>query len=618
MHKLSLLGMSFVMTACLTAKTTDDTEEGDTTVEGTAVTIYDIQTGAVAEGETVTIQNTVVTSMLTGDEEGFFIQDEGGGEWSGIYVFVGQAGGGIAPLVGDKLTITGSVSEFYDSTQLVISSAENLVVTGDGEPVPSVVSSVEDWEAYEGCLITLEDQTVTSDVNSYGEADLSFGIPMDNSFFNFDTCYDAAYDSITGIVTYSFEEFKINPRSQEDLVGGEEGECAGSFATVAEVQSGDFENRTVTLENVVVTEAESDFDGYSVFWVQDQGAGEWSGLYVFVRENTAAAISVSRGDVVTLTGMIEERYDQTQMVLQEASNFEQVSTDGTITAVPLDAAPADWENYEGVLITLNNATIGAGGQYGQYAIDNFEGIKLDDELFSYTVSEGDTVESLTGLVYFSYGEFTLLPRDENDMTGQEAGNGGGDNGGGNNTGTPTVATIPEIRGGTVAVGDVATINGAVVTNVGSSSIYVQDPTAMDNAAIILYFGSDTFTANVGDEVSVTGEVDQYFDLLQLGNISDFTVTGTGTVAPTVFTSAPSDWEQYESMLVELQGVEVTAGPDQYGTFDTTFSIGLSDYWNTDLANDVTVGSTYTFTGFVNHYYGNYELLTRDSADIVAQ
>ena len=179
---MNLLGMSLIMTACLTAKTTTDTEDTDTTVDGTAVTIYDIQTGAVVEGETVTIQNTVVTSMLTGDEEGFFIQDEGGGEWSGIYVFVGQAGGGIAPLVGDKLTITGSVSEFYDSTQLVISSAENLVVTGDGEPVSTVVSSVDDWEAYEGCLITLEDQTVESDVNSYGEADLSFGIPMDNAF----------------------------------------------------------------------------------------------------------------------------------------------------------------------------------------------------------------------------------------------------------------------------------------------------------------------------------------------------------------------------------------------------------------------------------------------------
>ena len=173
----------------------------------------------------------------------------------------------------------------------------------------------------------------------------------------------------------------------------------GSFATVAEVQSGDFENRTVTWK--MLWSKRICFDGYSVFWVQDQGAGEWSGLYVFVRENTAAAISVNRGDVVTITGMIEERYDQTQMVLQEASNFELNSQDGEITAVPLTESPADWENYEGVLISFSDVTIGSGGQYGQYALDGFDGIKLDDELFDYNVSEGDTVESLTGLVYFS-------------------------------------------------------------------------------------------------------------------------------------------------------------------------------------------------------------------------
>ena len=68
------------------------------------------------------------------------------------------------------------------------------------------------------------------------------------------------------------------------------------------------------------------------------------------------------------------------------------------------------------------------------------------------------------------------------------------------------------------------------------------------------------------------------------------------------------------LVVISQNVEVTAGPDQYGTFETTFSIGLSDYWNTDLANDVSVGTTYNFTGFVNHYY-EIRLLTRDSADI---
>ena len=124
------------------------------------------------------------------------------------------------------------------------------------------------------------------------------------------------------------------------------------------------------------------------------------------------------------------------------------------------------------------------------------------------------------------------------------------------------------------------------------------------------------TAVEGDEVTVTGELDQYFDVLQLSSISDFTVTGTGTVSPLVFTSTPSDWEMYEAMLVQLQNVEVTAGPDQYGTFETDFGIALSDYWNSDLDTGVTVGTSYTITGFVNHFYSNYELLTRDNSDIL--
>ena len=615
MHKLTLFGLSLVMTACLTAKTTTDPEEE---VGGTAsyATIVDIQTGTIAEGETVTLQNVIVTSNLTGDEEGFFIQDEGGGEWSGIYVFVGQAGGGIAPMVGDKLNITGSVSEFYDSTQLVISSSENLVVTGEGDVVATTVTTVTDWETYEGCLISLDNQTVESDVNSYGEVDLSFGISMDDTFFNFETCFEASYDSIVGVVTYSFEDYKLNPRSQDDLMGGAEGECEATMMTVADVQSGDYENRTVSFENVVVTEAESDFDGYSVFWIQDQGAGDWSGLYVFVREDTAAEITVNRGDVVNLTGMIEERYEQTQLVLNDSADFTGVSSDGDITSVSLSEAPTDWEMYEGVLVSLESAELGAGGEYGQYPVSNFGGLLLDDELYDYSVSDGDTFASLTGLVFFSFGEFTLLPRDEMDVTGQETGNDDGDGDGNGNTGTPVVATMEELRDGTHSVGDAVTISGAIVTNVGSSSMYLQDPVATSNGAIIVYFGSDTLTATEGDEVTVTGELEQYYDVLQITSVTDFSVTGTGTITPLVLTTTPSDWEMYESMMVEVQNVEVTAGPNSFDTFETDFGIGLSSYWNSDLINGVTVGTSYTITGFVNHFYSNYELLTRDNSDIV--
>ena len=603
MRKLPFLSMSMLMTACLTATKTEETDTADTENSAYA-TIADIQSGVIAEGETVTIQNAVITTSITGDEEGFFIQDEGGGEWSGIYVFVGQAGGGIAPIVGDKMTITGSVSEFYDSTQLVVSSAEAMKTTGEADPVPTVLTAMPaDWESYEGCLVELTDQEAVSDVNSYGEVELSFGIQMDDLFFSFDTEYGAQYDSVVGVMTYSFEEFKINPRFAADLAGYVEG--AGPEAvTVSDVQSGDFENRSVMFENVVVTEATSE-DDEEMFWIQDEGGGEWSGLYVFVRANTAAEIEVARGDVVSLSGSIAEFYDQTQLVLEDASDFTLVSSGADTSPVTLSTTPADWENYESVLISLENVEIGAGGDYGVYELVNYPGIQLDDELFRYNVATGDDIALLTGLVSYSYGEFKINPRDADDMSGQ-VDNGGGD---------AVVATITELRDGTVTQGSTVTLESVVVTNVGSDKIYVQDPAVTENGGMLL-FGTSSLTATVGDEITVTGEITEFYDLLEIVDITDFSVTGTGTVIPVLISAAPSDWEVYESMLVEVAGVTVASGPDSNGNFGTDWDITLSDYWNADLATGVEVDSSYEITGIVNYFSGNYELLTRDNSDIV--
>jgi predicted extracellular nuclease len=608
MHKVTMGICCVLMTACLTPKV-NDTDDDSGIDEGVYNTIYDIQSGAIEEGDTVTIQNAIIVSSLTSDEDGFFIQDEGGGEYSGIYVFIGQAGGDINPFVGDKITITGVTAEYYDSSQLVLSNAESMTVTGEGEVAATVVSNVTDWEVYEGVYVTLEDQEVLSDVNSYGEVAITEGIPMDNLFFNFDTEFGATYSSISGVVTYSFEEYKLCPTAESDLDGYSEGE-GPETTTVSEVQSGDYEGRTVQLENIVVTEAESDFDGYSVFWVQDAGAGEWSGLYVFVRENTASEVSVSRGDIINLSGAIEERYEQTQLVLDDANDIELVSSGADTTTVVLTESPADWENYEGVLVTLENAVIGTGGQYGQYEISNFTGIKLDDELYQAGVAQNDEIAELTGLVYFSYGEFTILPRDAEDVGGTTEGPGD----------TPVDSTIVDCRNGTVAQGTTVTVDTGVVTAVSSTKVYIQDPNATEYAAIIVYFGSTPFTLNVGDLISVTGSLTEYYDVSQISVSAetDVSVTGSGTVNPTVLTTMPSDWEVYESMLVTVNSVTVTSGPDTNGNFETDWDVVLSDYWLSTLSDSISVNGVYSFTGIVNYYSGSYELLIDDPSDIVAE
>ena len=169
---------------------------------------------------------------------------------------------------------------------------------------------------------------------------------------------------MTGVISYGFEQFKINPRTESDLVGYVPGE--GPAATLAEIQQGDYENRTVTVESVVaVTDLVSDH-----FWVQDAGGGEWGGMYVYVGPWIETPVTVSAGDVLNITGSVSEYYDLTELTLDTAEDLTVVSSDGTPTAVSLSSAPSDWENYESVLVTLENVSVTDDmDQYGQYPLD---------------------------------------------------------------------------------------------------------------------------------------------------------------------------------------------------------------------------------------------------------
>ena len=88
MRFLPFLALSI---ACLDPKSSTDPDSldtadpNDTNTNGGA-SIYDIQSGAIVDGETVQLNNVVVTTAVTGEGDGFFIQDEGGGELSLIHI----------------------------------------------------------------------------------------------------------------------------------------------------------------------------------------------------------------------------------------------------------------------------------------------------------------------------------------------------------------------------------------------------------------------------------------------------------------------------------------------------------------------------------------------------
>ncbi|MEL7359183.1 MAG: ExeM/NucH family extracellular endonuclease [Cyanobacteria bacterium J06560_6] len=178
----------------------DDGGNGGGGSDPTAAAIYEVQgSGRASElvGETVVIEGVVTGDFQDGDADegrnlrGFYVQDEtGDGDAAtsdGIFVFEG--GDFLTDVnVGDKVSVTGTVAEFFGETQI---SASAVSVIGSGSVAPVVVDLptvgvvtnsddelIADLEQYEGMLVSFEEALTVDEYFNYdrfGEIVLSEG-----------------------------------------------------------------------------------------------------------------------------------------------------------------------------------------------------------------------------------------------------------------------------------------------------------------------------------------------------------------------------------------------------------------------------------------------------------
>ena len=184
--------------------------------------IYDIQYSTTGpsplEGELVETSG-VVTAIF---ENYFFIQD-GVGAWNGIAVYPLQE-----VVIGDEITISGSVLEYNDKTELT--DIINITIIGtSGLPDPVIISSAElsSSEDYESVLATLQNVTVSNDSLGYGnwEVEDQSGSCIIGGLgeYTYEPVLDDFIYNLTGVVDYSFGAFKLEPRDNDDidLIGSE-------------------------------------------------------------------------------------------------------------------------------------------------------------------------------------------------------------------------------------------------------------------------------------------------------------------------------------------------------------------------------------------------------------
>lgn len=600
--------VSLLATACLTPKTSDGDGGAGDGGSGSAVTCADIRQGNVAPDTIVTLSDVVVTSPITQDGGGFFVQDEGGGPYSGMYIFLQGSFESLFLEVGDKVSVTGTYVEYYDFSEITVTGVNDITVTGEGSPTVTPVSEIGDPEQWESVLISMADQTFTTCPNSYGETSLSGGLAVNDLFYAYDADRNATVDEIIGLVEYSFSEYKLNPRDASDLVGFTAGTgCTFTPAEIHDQAASDPDGLgSVELEGLVVTSGLTT-SGTPGFFVQAPGGGEKSGLFIFLHEDVSSDdVDVSIGDVVDITGSATVFYDMTEVAVYDAADIVKTGETAEVTVDVLSSAPADWNFWEGALVQLQDVTATSdSNDYGECELD--WNISLDDWFYSVTASSGDTWEALTGQVAYAYGASIILPRDAADV--------GGSGGGG---GVPTEASVSDVQQGLVSEGTVVTLTGVVATSgptEAGSGFFVQDAGGGQWSGVYVYKGGAEFEVAAGDVLTVKGTVTEYFDLTEIvvDDTADVVKTGTGTPVPTALSAAPSDWEPYEGVLLTLNGVDVTSEVDSYGQVSTDWGIFLDD-----LFVDLTLAdgdALVSVTGPLTYSFEEWKVCPRSESDI---
>ena len=241
--------------------------------------------------------------------------------------------------------------------------------------------------------------------------------------------------------------------------------------TIRDVQFAPFNNDNssytgldVTLTGIVTATSSSTDLGY--VYIQQPGANQWAGLALTQNQSLN---SLSRGDEVQVTGTIQESFDMTVMVVNSVTVLSSGNT--LPAAVELDPnqftaySVAGTEPYESMVVKLT----GRNGK-GVYVVDenadnpsNFAEYRVGSDqfdpaagcrvlagrvtttafsslAFSYIndslfisdfgvmtvpaciVAVGDTMASLSGIMYHSFGAMKLLPRNNDDAVSYSGAN----------------------------------------------------------------------------------------------------------------------------------------------------------------------------------------------------
>jgi len=520
------------------------TEDDGSCIYPTTMSIYDIQYTA-DQGEYcyesdysgTCVTTTGVVTAESPEYDNFYIQDANSSSYAGIYVHNYQ-GNGSTPTLGQNITITAWVNEYYSLTQLIDAPSSSVNSSGNSIAPTSIstgdlVGCTENGEMVEGMLVKIENVIVTAPSNEYGEWYVDDGTgpcKIDDKMFDgewLEPSSSQEFQSITGVVDYAYSEFSIFPRTMVDIVlcptcpvadAGEDQFTApnslvtlngsnsydpngdiiasewiqtsgtsvglsdeeslittftapssngdltfeltiydndqnvatdmvtisvGTGTSIEDIQCPEdlvqgnycyetsFANEQVTTYGIVTHVLPAGHSSEYNFFLQQSDTENCGGI--FIRDFD---IAPSEGDEIILTGTVNEYYSFTQ--INDVSSSSINSYNNSIAPLSINTGDLgiecsmDGESLESMLVKVTNVTIEDIDEFGNIQINDGSGPTLMDDYYFNgnwpTISIGDEISSIIGVVGYSYSEFKIYPRKSSDLGDCPPGDLNGDGG----------------------------------------------------------------------------------------------------------------------------------------------------------------------------------------------
>lgn len=448
---------------------TDDPEEPASTG-----VITKIQKGEISVNTEVTVPECVVTGIFYAQDnsthentaiKGIYVSEiiKKAQPYTGIYVFIKETAALDEYAIGDKLEVSGKYSEYHESSQIEAAEIKKLGTADVPEPAeiedPAKIAtpfeeneaSAEtckweptanhgaDTEAYESVLVKVTDVAITNANICHGAFEVTGNLAVDKTLYYYKgkRSEGKEFESIQGILIYSYDAFRLAPRAQEDFVEGDTGDTDTDTdtdtdpdtgdtvaATIKDIQSGKVEKETaVKIENAIVISPaiSKDFSeggtGYSLY-VSDGNTGDYSGLYIYLATAEAAP---AKGDKVTIEGKVLF-YGGSQWEIGSRDNVTcKMTKTGTGTAPAIvkkayaDLTEKDKGTY--IEITDTNLTVeSVDANHKDVTFTNGLVIKPNTFKINLSLKAGDTVSKVKGIYDNTFSTPGLVIVDANDVT----------------------------------------------------------------------------------------------------------------------------------------------------------------------------------------------------------